>query len=230
MIPRDRLYPLKDCLMVSDTHDAGPLNPDDRPPTAPGEPSDTSNVVRTRVIPIIAGSLVVGLLALLAYSLFAPNSGRVDSGRTVTDSGVIVFDDPQTASDFELANFDGSTFQLSEHRGQIVVLNFWASWCDPCVNEMPMLDQAAREFAGTDVMVVGVNVWDTRDSASEFLDRVNVSYPIIEDNNEASLPVEFGLTAVPETYVINTEGEVATGFIGEITNTEQIREMVALAR
>lgn len=216
--------------MVSDAHDAGQLSSDAIHPTSQPEKPDSSSVIRTRVIPIVAGSMVVALLGLLAYSLFAPASGRVDAGQTVTESGVIVYDNPEPASDFELTNFDGSTFQLSDYRGQIVVLNFWASWCIPCLKEMPMLDQAAAEFADSNVVIVGVNVWDTHDAATEFLAQVDVSYPIIEDDTSTSLGVEYGVTGVPETFVVNADGEIATYFWGEFTNTQQIRDMVALAR
>lgn len=216
--------------MVSDAHDAGQLSSDAVHTTSEPEKPDSSNVIRTWVIPIVAGSMVVALLGLLAYSLFAPASARVDSGQTVTESGIIVYDDPKPASDFELTNFDGSAFQLSDYLGQIVVLNFWASWCVPCLKEMPMLDQAAIEFGDSNVVVVGVNVWDTHDSATEFLDRVDVSYPNIEDDNATSLAVEFGVTAVPETYVVDAEGKIAASFVGAFTNTQQIRDMVALAR
>ncbi|MBA2454450.1 MAG: TlpA family protein disulfide reductase [Chloroflexia bacterium] len=216
--------------MVIDAHDAGQMSSNAVQTAPEPEKRGTANVIRTRVIPILAGSMVVGLLSILAYALFAPASARMDSGQTVTESGIIVYDDPKPASNFELANFDGSTFQLSDYRGQIVVLNFWASWCVPCLNEMPMLDQAAAEFAGSNVVVVGVNVWDTHDSATKFLDRVNVSYPIIEDDNSTSLAVEYGVTGVPETFVVNADGEIATYFWGEFTNTQQIRDMVALAR
>jgi DsbE subfamily thiol:disulfide oxidoreductase len=228
--PAGRLYSREDNLMVSDAHDAGQFSSDAVHPTSEPEKPDSSNVIRTRVIPIVAGSMVVALLGLLAYSLFAPASGRVDAGQTVTESGIIVYDDPKPAFDFELTTFDGSTFQLADYRGQTVVLNFWASWCEPCIKEMPMLNQAATEYADDGVVFVGVNVWDTRDSAMEFLDRVDVSYINVEDKNSTSLPVEFGVTAVPETYVVDAEGNIATSFVGEFTNTQQIRDMVALSR
>lgn len=216
--------------MVIDMHDAGQLDSDGMPLSSIPDTNETSSVIRTKIIPIVAGVLVVGLLALLAYALFAPESLRVDAGRTVTEFGAVIYDDPEPAPDFELANFDGSTFRLSDHRGQIVVLNFWASWCDPCVSEMPMLNRVAEEYSGGDVMIVGVNVWDTHDSAVQFIEDLDVAYPVIEDNTSTSIAVEFGLTGVPETFVINAEGEIATYFRGEFTNAQQIRDMVARAR
>jgi cytochrome c biogenesis protein CcmG, thiol:disulfide interchange protein DsbE len=216
--------------MVSDMHDAGHMTSDVSEMAPETAPSETSSVFRTRVIPIIAGSLVVGLLGLLTYALFAPESMRVDARQTVTDFGAVVYDEPRPAPDFELANFDGSTFRLSDHRGDVVVLNFWASWCGPCIAEMPMLNRTADEFADDGVVIVGVNVWDSRSAATRFVDDLNITYPIVEDDIATSIAVEYGLTGVPETFVLNAEGEIVTFFRGEFTNAQQIRDMIALSR
>jgi cytochrome c biogenesis protein CcmG, thiol:disulfide interchange protein DsbE len=215
--------------MVINMHDTGQLNPDAGPIPAENKQQETS-IVRTRVIPIVAGTLVVGLLALLAYALFAPESLRVDAGRTVTDFGAVVYDDPRPAPSFVLSTFDGEPFDLSEHSGQVVVLNFWASWCGPCIAEMPMLNRVADEFVDDNVVVVGVNVWDSRDAAERFVDELNITYPIVEDEVATSIAVEYGLTGVPETFVLNSDGEIVTFFRGEFSNAQQIRDMIALAR
>jgi thiol-disulfide isomerase/thioredoxin len=172
-------------------------------------PAVQPGVIRTRVIPIVAGVMVVGLIGLLAWALFAPESLR----------------------ELELLSFDGEPFRLSEQRGKVTVLNFWASWCEPCVSEMPMLNRIADEFSDDDmVQIIGVNVWDTRSAAERFIDDLHVTYPVIEDDTSTSIAVEFGLTGVPETFVINAEGEIVTFFRGEFSNAQQIRDMIALAR
>lgn len=189
------------------------------------------SVIRTRVIPIVAGLMVVGLIGLLAWALFAPESLRLDSQQSVTEFGAIVYDTPRPAPEFELMAFDGTPFRLSDQQGTVVVLNFWASWCGPCVSEMPMLNRIANEFAeDDDVKIIGVNVWDTRDAAERFVNELHVTYPVIEDNTSTSIAVEFGLTGVPETFVINGDGEIVTFFRGEFSNAQQIRDMIALAR
>lgn len=220
---------LQPCLMVTHMHDElqNDVDVTDEREEAPAAPTST---VRTRVIPVVAGTLVVGLLALLAYALFAPESMRVDAGQSVTSFGAVVYDDPRPAPDFELTAFDGSDFKLSDYRGQVVVLNFWASWCDPCIAEMPMLNRMADEYADDDVVIVGVNLWDTRNSANQFVERLNITYPIIEDQVSTAIGVEFGVTAVPETFVVNPDGEIVTFFRGEFTNAQQIRDMIALSR
>lgn len=215
--------------MVNDMHEAGQLNLEGGSDLSQADPPETS-FVRTRVIPIIAGTLVVGLLALLAYALFAPEDLRVDAGRTVTDFGAVVYDDPRPAPEFALATFAGDEFSLADHRGQVVILNFWASWCEPCIAEMPMLNRVADEFAGQDVVVVGVNVWDNRDAALGFVDDLNITYQVVEDDPSTSIAVEYGLTGVPETFVINPDGEIVTFFRGEFSNAQQIRDMIAMAR
>lgn len=210
--------------------DTGQLNSEAISMPAEPTPPQPTSVIRTRVIPAIAGTLVVGLLALLAYALFAPESLRVDAKQTVTEFGAVVYDEPRPAPEFTLAGFDGSSFSLSDYRGQVVVLNFWASWCDPCIAEMPMLNRIADEFEGDNVVIVGVNVWDTNEAARRFIDELNVTYPVIEDNASTSIAVEFGLTGVPETFVINPDGEIVTYYRGEFSNAQQIRDMIALSR
>lgn len=216
--------------MVSDMHDASQLDSESVQLRADEVSSAGTSVIRTRVIPIFAGTLVVGLLGLLAWAMFAPESLRVDSRQTVTEFGAVVYDKPRPAPEFELANFDGSTTSLADYRGEIVVLNFWASWCDPCVAEMPMLNRVADEYAGQGVAVLGVNVWDSHDAAVKFIDDLDVTYPVVEDDSSTSIAVEYGLTGVPETFVLNADGEIVTYFRGEFTNAQQIRDMIALAQ
>src|SRR5690606_36362979 len=112
-------------------------------------------------------------------------------------------------------------FRLSEQRGKVTVLSFWASWCEPCVSEMPILNRIADGVSDDDmVQIIGVSVWDTRSAAERFIDDLHVTYPVIEDDTSTSIAVEFGLTGVPETFVINAEGEIVTFFRGEFSNAQ----------
>ncbi len=162
------------------------------------------SVIRTRIIPGLALVMVVGLLTLLAYSLFGPKAGRPE-GR-INSSGAIVTESGRPAPDFNATLLNGATFHLSDYRGKIVVLNFWASWCPPCQVETPLLTTAAGQL-GADVVLVGVDVWDKSSDAQDFMRQYQVAYPVAHD--DGSIAVDYGLTGVPETFVIDADGKIA---------------------
>ncbi len=145
-----------------------------------------------------AGAVVVALLALLWFGL---------QQRDIAGSKVVQVPF-QTAPDFSLGLFDGSTLTLSGAlaTGKPLVLNFWASWCGPCVDEAPALEAAARR-AGGQVQFVGVNVEDVDADALSFLKRYGISYPN-GSGNAGAISVSYGMRGVPETYFIAPDGRL----------------------
>ena len=111
------------------------------------------------------------------------------------------------APDFTLKARDGSNLRLAEQQGSIVVLNFWASWCGPCRQEMPVLDELAKKYADLGVQVVGVNVETETDGVQNYLSEVPVSFPILLDlENIASKA--YDVKAMPTTVIIDKDGRV----------------------
>ncbi len=208
-----------------DARDSDALNPDlannDDPPFQP-------SLFRTRVIPVFAIVMVVGLLALLAYAMFAPEEGRLAPQGRVNSWGVLVLEDRRDAPDFDVTSFSGEQLQLSDLRGQIVVLNFWASWCPPCRDETPLLE-AAQDNLGDDVVLVGMDIWDAEGDAREFLEQYGVTYVVGHDSN-GEVAIDYGVSGVPETFVIDAEGRIVARMPGEVRSLEQLRGMVAEAR
>ena len=111
------------------------------------------------------------------------------------------------AQDFELTTFDGETFNLSDLRGQIIVLNFWASWCVPCRDEAPILEALWRRYRNQSVVVVGIAYADSQQGSLEFIEEFNISYPNGPDVG-TRISDEYRITGVPETFVIDKTGEI----------------------
>lgn len=121
---------------------------------------------------------------------------------------VTVSDDGPTAPDFTLEQMNGERFRLSEHRGEVVVLNIWASWCDPCHTEVPGFVELQREFAEEDVTFVGLSIDDSGFGAVRpFARRYDLNYPQLASQSVAWQ--KYGQSqAVPRTFVIDRQGRI----------------------
>jgi len=117
---------------------------------------------------------------------------------------------------------DGKPANSENWRGKVLVVNFWASWCPPCVEEMPALDRIAQEYASKNVLIVGIGI-DSPSNIREFLQKTPVSYPIVLGGLEGSnLSKQMGNTqgALPYTVVINSKGKSIYTKLGKISEEE----------
>ncbi len=220
--------------MIDDTIPQEPGLRDDPPQSAGQTPASEDDfqpsIVRTRVIPAIAGVLLATIIGLILWSMFAPESARQQSNRQV--GGAIVLEDPELVDDFELEPLGGGEMvSLSDYRGKVVVLNFWASWCQPCVREIPILMQASNEF-DSDTVLIGINTLDDTGEAIAMMNEFNMNYLSLNDSDGGgdSVSVDFGVVGVPETYVINASGELIAFRRGDFTSTQDIHDLVDLAK
>ena len=109
--------------------------------------------------------------------------------------------------DFTLVNPAGKKISLSDFRGKVVLLNFWATWCGPCREEMPAMDKLYREFKGRGFEIVAVNVKDKREDALKFLKELKISFPVgLDPAGEVGLL--YGAWGMPSTYLIDRKGIV----------------------
>jgi peroxiredoxin len=111
------------------------------------------------------------------------------------------------APDFTLKSLDGANLRLEEYRGQVVLINFWASWCGPCRQEMPVLDRLHQRYADTGFAVLGVNVEGDAAPARELLAKVPVTFPVLIDEGQKVSEL-YDLEAMPSTVVIDRDGVV----------------------
>lgn len=117
------------------------------------------------------------------------------------------------APDFELDLLTGEKFHLAEQKGKIIILDFWASWCGPCLQAMPQVDRVALEYADRDVRLIAVNLEETPERIKAALERLKLETSVALDKN-GRIAEKYGATAIPQTVIIDRDGVVARLFVG----------------
>ena len=117
------------------------------------------------------------------------------------------------APDFTLPKLDGRDISLRDFRGRVVVLNFWATWCPPCIEEMPSLTLFADQMAPQGVAVLGVSVDYDAEALSKFVTRSGIRFPIVQDTDQ-KIASRYGTFKYPETFIIDREGRISEKLIG----------------
>ncbi|MFQ5644852.1 MAG: redoxin domain-containing protein [Thiogranum sp.] len=117
------------------------------------------------------------------------------------------------APDFTLRDMDGVEHTLSGYRGKVVILNFWASWCPPCREEMPSMQRAWEEFRTEDVVMLAVNVGEDEDSIFEFTASYPVEFPLLLDSDSAVIG-SWPVRGLPTTFIIDPQGRIVYRAIG----------------
>jgi cytochrome c biogenesis protein CcmG, thiol:disulfide interchange protein DsbE len=170
-------------------------------------------------VPIAVIGVVVALVALLAYGLA---SNEPDRGiEEALERG-----ERERAPELTLPRLSGGGEEsLDDYRGQVVVLNFWASWCEPCRQESPMLQRWHERIEERDATVLGVDAFDEIGRARAFVEEYGLTYPMLRDG-DGSTRESFGIVGFPETFVIDREGRIAAIERGPVT-AAFMRERVA---
>ena len=169
---------------------------------------------------VVAVTVVVALLGLLVWKVA---QGESEVTKELARGGT-----PEAPA-FTLERLDGKgELSLSSLRGKTVVLNFWASWCGPCRDEMPLLEQGSKRWRDRDVVFVGVDARDVRSDARSFLERYGVTYPNVYDG-KGSLIGRYGVTAYPETYFIDATGKVRWRIAGAVEEAADLDEGIERA-
>ena len=122
----------------------------------------------------------------------------------------------QYAPDFQTEYLNGGKFKLSELRGQPVILNFWATWCPPCVREMPLLQKLYDEG---NIPVIGINLQEDKKTIEAFIKKLNVTFPIVL-NKDGSAEAMYNILLKPTTYFIDKNGIVVDKKYGELSRED----------
>lgn len=123
----------------------------------------------------------------------------------------------KSAPAFSLKNLKGATVQLADYRGKIVFLNFWATWCDPCKEEMPSMQRLYKKMQGRpfEILAVSQDI-NPREAVPDFVKKtkLQLDFPVLEDPNEKVSKTLYKTTGVPETFIIGADGKVIKHVIG----------------
>ena len=160
--------------------------------------------MRRRIV--LLASVVAAVLAVVA--VLATGLGRDPSASASPLVG-------RAAPDFTLGGIEGPAVTLSKLRGQVVVLNFWASWCTECHEEQDALDQTWQSFRDSGMVLVGVDFEDTSDGARDYMHDSGLTYPVVEDK-DSKTALAYGMRGIPETFLIDRSGRIVDRLIGRL--------------
>jgi peroxiredoxin len=136
----------------------------------------------------------------------------------------------QPAPDFALRSMEGANLRLSEHLGEVVVINFWATWCGPCRQQMPLLDDLYGKYKLAGMTLLSINIDQDSERAAEMAHTLKVSYPVLFDDRQ-EVSRAYDVSSMPVTVMVDREGVVRQVFEGfkpgyEKHYAEQIRELL----
>ncbi len=177
------------------------------------------------MLPIVASLLGAALIGLLIYGV-----SHQAASRTLDDLVANRQDPkaPDAARTLPVLGGAGVS-SLAQLRGKVVVLNFWASWCEPCQVEAPLLERAQGELARHDATVLGVTYLDASPDSQSFVRRFHLTYPNLRDDN-GIFAHSYGTDQLPETFVIDRTGNVVAISRGEIEQPFLAKAIALAAR
>jgi cytochrome c biogenesis protein CcmG/thiol:disulfide interchange protein DsbE len=180
--------------------------------------------VRRRILPILASVAGVCLIALLLYGVSAQSSNRTLDELLARGEHPFAPDATRTLP--VLGTSTRST--VASLKGKVVVLNFWASWCEPCQTEAPMLEHAKAKLERHGATVLGVTYQDASPDSESFVRRYHLTYPNVRDTT-GEFARSYGTRQVPESFIINRQGRIVAIARGQIEQSF-VNRAIALAK
>ena len=152
-----------------------------------------------------------GLVILFAWKLMTQDA--VSSGFAINSTSVEIYGNDMEASPFTLVLMNGEQVDLADYRGSIVMVDFWSSWCPPCVKEAAVLQSVYADYQGTGVEFLGIAIWDDVENVQAHIQEYGVTYPNGIDVSGA-ITVDYGIAGIPEKVFISPTGDAVRKFVG----------------
>ena len=162
--------------------------------------------------------LVIILTSGLLIAGCSADSGPEDSGQA-----------PQVgklAPDFQLPNLEGQSISLSDFRGNPVLINFWASWCYPCIYEMPFIQEVYEEWSARGLVVLAINKGESLSTVKDFMQSGNYSFPVLLDINQ-DVALEYSIRSIPTTFFIDKDGIIQAIKLGPFLSKADIENSLS---
>jgi cytochrome c biogenesis protein CcmG/thiol:disulfide interchange protein DsbE len=185
---------------------------------------------RNKVVFVVVCLLNVGLLVLLWTQLMTPRATHSPDDPSLAgevDSPLI----GKAAPDFTLPTLNGKTAQLhlADFKGKPIILNFWGSWCEPCQQEAPFLQQTWTHIQSQGAVIIGIDIPESSDSAPlGFIHQYHITYTNVKDTVQGSTGLNYGTTGQPETFFINRSGIIVAHWDGALTEDAMQKELAKL--
>ncbi len=170
---------------------------------------DKTSLLKSTIIFILAVFITAGVtffsLGLLERSTPTSRSGQ----ELVT----------KKAPSFTGVDLYGNEVSLKDYtENNLVILNFWASWCPPCREETPGMERIWKKYKNSDVVLIGINVQDSLEDTESYVDEFKITFPIIMDM-DGSISIDYGVTGIQVTFLLNSEGRIVDRWVGAISES-----------
>ena len=156
---------------------------------------------------------IIIALGLLLIQACTPSSQAMQGGQQEAAVGINV---GELAPDFTLTDLEGNSVTLSEYRGKVVFINFWATWCPPCRAEMPDIESLYQEYKDKGLVVIGIDIGEPEATVRQFVQRGGYSWTFVLDNT-GGVAANYNIRAIPTSFFIDREGVIQAVNIGAMT-------------
>jgi len=188
---------------------------------------------------IIIWTMAIILVAVALYTTYqynnkpvpvpVPQAGSQTESPANQDNPEVEVVDSIDALDFTLEDINGNKVALSDYKGKTIFLNFWASWCGPCKYEMPFIEQLYLDNKDSDLVIVTVNLQESKAVVSKFMSEEKFSFPVWLDS-KGDVANQYGVSGIPLSLIVDKDFKIVSAHEGYMTDYEMLKEFVTLVK